>query len=125
VASHHLENRVRQICVSLPRVTERVSHGAPGFFVGRQFLMLWPTGHHKSAFAQLWCAAPPGAQAHLVRTAPDVFFRPPYVGGRGWVGRRLEEPVDWGEIEMLCEDAYRTVAPPAAVRLLSTDPGTR
>jgi hypothetical protein len=114
-----VEQRVRVICLALPRVTEKLSHGSPGFFVGRQFLMLWPDGHHDATFPQLWCAAPPGAQQQQVEVSPETFFRPPYVGGRGWLGRRLDGRVDWGEVEMLCEDAYRAIAPPAALRALS------
>jgi hypothetical protein len=58
----------------------------------------------------LWCAAPPGAQSELVTTEPDRFFRPPYVGGRGWLGVRLDGRIDWREIEVVCEEAYRSVA---------------
>lgn len=113
------ETRVRAICMALPEVTERLSHGSPGFFVGKQFVMLWPEGHHDHRFPHLWSAAPPGAQEHLVATAPDRFFRPPYVGGRGWVGLRLDGEVDWDEVEMVCEDAYRTVAPKRLARQLA------
>ncbi len=96
---------MRAICLALPAVTERLSHGAPGFFVGKQFVMLWPDGHHARPFPHLWCAAAPGAQQSFVETAPDRFFRPPYVGARGWVSLRLDGAVDWAEVEMLCEDA--------------------
>lgn len=113
-----LEARVRAICTALPEVTERPSHSAPAFFVGKQFLMLWPEGHHDHRFPHLWCAAPPGAQEDLVATAPDRFFRPPYVGARGWLGLRLDGEVDWDEVEVLCEDAYRSVAPKRLVRRL-------
>jgi hypothetical protein len=41
---------------------------------------------------------------------PARFFRPPYVGTRGWVGVDLTGDVDWGLVEMLLEDAHRTVA---------------
>ena len=44
-------------------------------------------------------------------TEPDRFFRPPYVGHRGWLGVRLDGDVDWDEIAAVCEDAYCTVAP--------------
>lgn len=106
-----LEDRIRAICMALPGVTERASHGAPAFFVGRQFLQLWLHGHHDDLFAHLWCAAPPGAQDELVRTEPDRFFRPPYVGGRGWVGVRLDGEIDWDELTAVCEEAFRAVAP--------------
>lgn len=106
-----VEERVRAICLALPDTTERPSHGSPAFFAGRQYVMLWPDGHHDDAFPHLWCAAPAGVQEHLVAAAPQRFFRPPYVGGRGWVGMRLDGDVDWAEVADLCEDAYRTVRP--------------
>ena len=107
-----LVRRVRAICMALPGVTERQSHGSPAFFAGKQFVMLWPDGHHDQAFAHLWCAAPTGVQAELVASEPDRFFRPPYVGGRGWVGVRLDGSIDFAELARICEEAYRTVAPP-------------
>ena len=91
-------------------MTERVSHGTPSFFAGKQFAMLWLDGHHDRHFPQLWCAAPAGVQADLVATEPDRFFRPPYVGGRGWLGVRLDGDVDWDEIGAICEEAFRSVA---------------
>ena len=115
-----LAERLRAICLALPEVTERPSHGAPAFFVRdkKSFLQLWASGHHDDDFPHLWCAAPPGAQAELVAGAPDRFFRPPYVGGRGWIGVRLDGDVDWAEITELCQDAYRAVAPARLVAVL-------
>lgn len=107
---------MRTICLTLPEVTEKPSHGAPAFFVKKQFLMVWPGGHHDNDFPHLWCAAPPGAQDELVSTEPDRFFKPPYVGGRGWIGVRLDGAVDWDEIEAICREAYRTVAPERLLR---------
>ncbi len=106
-----LEQRVRAICPALPGTTARLSHGAPAFCAGKQFLMLWPDGHHDRAFPHLWCAAPPGGQDVLVASDPDRFFRPPSVGGRGWVGLRLDHPIDWEELAGLCEEAFLAVAP--------------
>lgn len=106
-----VERQVRAICVSLPEVTERASHGAPAFFVGKQFVLVWPNGHHDLRFPHLWCAAPPGAQEELVASSPERIFRPPDVGHRGWLGVRLDGDVDWEEIAEFVEDAYRTVAP--------------
>jgi hypothetical protein len=113
-----LTERVRAICLGFPGATERITHGSPGFFVGRQFVMLWPNGHHDHNFPHLWSAAPPGAQEELLRSASDRFFRPPYVGGRGWIGVRLDGAVDWAEVQELCEDAYLCIAPAKLVRLL-------
>ena len=109
--------RVRRICTAFPEVTEKATHGAPGFFVGKQFVMLWPEGHHDRSIPHLWCAAEPGAQEALIASS-DRYFRPPYVGHRGWVGVRLDGPVDWDEVAELVEDAYRRVAPKRLVRVL-------
>jgi hypothetical protein len=108
-----LAARMRTICLAFPEVTERPSHGAPTWFVRdkKSFATLWEHGHHEDTFPHLWCAAPPGAQQELVAEAPERFFRPPYVGGRGWLGVRLDGAVDWAEIAELCQDAYRAVAP--------------
>lgn len=104
--------------MALPEVTEKLSHGSPAFYVKKQFVQLWAHGHHDHAFAHFWCAAPPGAQEALVADEPERYFRPPYVGGRGWVGVRLDGAVDWDEVAAICEDAYRSVAPPRLVARL-------
>lgn len=102
----------------MPEVTERPSHGSPAFFVRKQFVMLWPDGHHDHNYPHMWCAAPTGVQEELVAHCPSRFFRPPYVGGRDWVGVRLDGEPDWDDVAELCEGAYRVVAPARLVRLL-------
>lgn len=111
-----LTERVREICLGFPESTERVTHGAPGFFVKKQFVMLWPQGHHGRDEPHLWAAAAAGVQAEVVGDDPERFFVPPYVGGRGWVGMRLDGDVDWHEVAEVCEDAYRHIAPPRLLR---------
>lgn len=88
-------------------------HTAPTWYVRDKssFVTYWAEGHHANHFPHLWCAAPPGAQGELIDTEPNRFFRPPYVGGRGWVGVHLDVGLDWDEIAAICADAYRTVAP--------------
>ena len=117
MAAGDIESRVRAICLALPEVTEKPSHGSPAFFVKKQFVMLWPDGHHDHHFPHLWCAAPEGAQESLVGSDPR-FFVPPYVGGRGWLGVRLDGRPDLDLLAALCEDAYRTVAPKKLVAQL-------
>ena len=102
----------------MPEVTEKLSHGAPSFFIKKQFVMLWRDGHHDHHFPHLWCAAPIGAQQELTDTEPVRFFRPPYVGARGWLGLRLDGRVDWDVVAAVCKDAYRTVAPKKLVASL-------
>lgn len=112
--------RLRAACLALPEVTERLSHGAPSFFVRdrKVFVNVWVGGHHDDRFPHLWCAAPAGVQESLVADEPTRYFRPPYVGHRGWLGVRLDGDVDWDAVLDLCEDAYRTVAPRSLVARL-------
>jgi hypothetical protein len=54
--------------------------------------------HHGDGRLALWCAAPAGVQEALVEAEPGRYFRPPYVGHRGWLGVRLDRAPDWAEI---------------------------
>ncbi len=111
---------VRTTCLALPEVEERLSHGAPTYFVRgkKSFASVWVHGHHDNDFPHLWCAAPVGTQDALVGSDPEQFFVPPYVGHRGWLGVRLDRGIDEAELAELCEEAYRHVAPVTLVRQL-------
>jgi len=105
-------DRLRAICLALPETSERLSHGAPSFFVREKkcFLMVLDD-HHGDGIFGIWCAAPLGNQEFLIGANPARFFRPPYVGHRGWLGVRFNDGVDWDELEGVVEDAFATVAP--------------
>ena len=108
--------RMRAICLAFPDVTERPSHSAPTWFVKdkRAFVTLWADGHHDNHFPHLWCASVLEEQQELIVADPARFFRPPYVGHRGWIGVRLDADPDWAEIAELCQDAYQVIARPAS-----------
>jgi len=116
---------VREICLALPETSERLSHGAPTFFVRgkRPFLMVL-TNHHGDGRFAFWCAAAAGMQEMLVDANPERFFVPPYVGHRGWLGVRLDRGLDWDEVAGIAEDAYAEVAPARLVEAArrSTEP---
>jgi len=104
------------LCLALPEAQEKLSHGEPTWFVRKVFVM-YANQHHDDRVA-FWCAAPPGAQEALVASDPGRYFRPPYVGHRGWLGVYLDVPVDWAEISEIVVDAYRMIAPKRLVALL-------
>ena len=114
-------DRLRQACLRLPEVTERISHGEPSWFAGKRLFVTYADHHHGDWLA-FWCAAPPGAQEMLVEAAPERFFVPPYVGHRGWLGVRLDVPLDWEEIDDLVTDAYCQVAPKRLLARLDGEP---
>ncbi len=102
--------RLRAIRDTLPDTSERTSHGAPSFFYReKRCFLMFMDDHHGDGRRAIWCAAPDGAQELLVASDPEKFFRPPYVGHRGWLGVMLHGKVDWDEIAGIVEDAYATV----------------
>ena len=114
--------RLREACTALPEVEERLSHGSPAWFVrGKTTFVMFVDDHHGDGVLGFWCAAPPGVQQELVDTEPARFFRPPYVGHRGWLGVRLDVEPDWGEVAGIVTDAYCTVAPKTLARQVRPD----
>lgn len=67
----------------------------------------------------VWCKVPAGSQALLIETAPQLFFAPPYVGPKGWIGMRLDGRTDWNEVTKLLKQSYRLIAPRKLAVLLS------
>ncbi len=113
--------KLRKLCLALPEVTERLSHGEPTWFVRGKKVFVMYADHHHDDRVSFSCAAPPGAQHAMVRSEPERFFVPPYVGGRGWLGVYLDVTVDWDEIADIVEDAYRMIAPKKLVAELDGD----
>jgi hypothetical protein len=110
--------RLRKLCMALPEVTERLSHGEPTWFIGGKKTFVTYANHHHGARLAFWCAAAEGAQDVLTRAAPERYFRPPYVGPRGWLGVYLDVSLDWDEIEAIVSDAYRAIAPKKLLAIL-------
>jgi len=111
-------DRVRSACLRWPESSERPSHGGPAFFVReKKCFVMFTDNHHDDGRLAIWCAAPDGVQQEMVETEPKRFFRPPYVGHRGWLGVHLLE-VDQSELDAIALDAYRTVAPKALLAQL-------
>lgn len=102
--------RLRAICLSQEGATERDSHGSPSWFASskKQFASL-DDHHHGAAHLSVWLAQPDGRQADLLAMNSALFFRPPYVGHRGWVGVVLDRDPPWDLVEQLVADACRTV----------------
>lgn len=105
----HLK-RVRRICEQLPGTTERLSHSEPTFFVGKKVFTMFANYHHDDGHLAVWVPAPHDAQETLIEAAPERYFRPPYVGHRGWIGIELRNVSD-AELEDRIHEAWRIVAP--------------
>ncbi len=114
MSHEHLE-RVRPLCLALPGTSERLSHGEPTFFVGKKVFVMFANNHHGDGHVAVWLPVPPGLQPVLIDAAPETFFKPPYLGVRGWVGIELDRIGD-EDLSFHISTAWELVAPK---RLLS------
>jgi hypothetical protein len=81
--------RVRRICIALPETTEKISHGEPTFFVSKRVYCMFSSNHHHDGHIAAVVPTPPGLQATLLKTSPEKYYYPPYVGASGWIGIEL------------------------------------
>lgn len=100
--------RVRRICSGLAGTTEKLSHGAPTFFVKKGVYCMFANNHHNDGHVAVWIPAVPGEQALLIKTVPKTYFYPPYVGVSGWVGIELDAIGD-EELAGHLVDAWRMI----------------
>ena len=118
MSSKQLE-RVRRLCLALPETSERLSHGEPTFFVHKKVFVMFANNHHNDGHIAVWLPVPPGVQSSLIETAPEIYYRPPYVGGRGWIGIELSRISD-EDLSFYVQVAWELIAPK---RLLAKDVG--
>ena len=102
--------RVRRICEALPETTEKLSHGEPTFFVRKKVFAMFSNNHHNDGHIAVVTPAPPGVQAMLVEASPEKYYKPPYVGARGWIGVELNRVSD-EELAFHIREAWRLIAP--------------
>jgi hypothetical protein len=101
-------DRLRAICLALPEAVEKEAWGDPTFRVREKIFAMEKRGDGRIS---VWCKAPAGSQMVLVGADPQRFFVPPYVGHKGWIGMRLDDGPDWGEVARVVRRSYRLIAP--------------
>jgi len=102
--------RVRRICAALPETLEKLSHGEPTFFVSKKVFAMFSNNHHNDGHIAVLLPAAIGIQAMLIESSPEKFYKPPYVGVRGWVGIELDRVSD-EELAFHIHEAWRLIAP--------------
>jgi len=102
--------RVRKICLALPETWEKISHGEPTFFVKKKVFAMCSINHHQDGHIAVVLPAPIGVQAALIEASPKKYYKPPYVGGAGWIGVELPRVSD-RELRMHLHEAWRLIAP--------------
>lgn len=101
-------SRLRRIALALPGASEKPSHGEPTFFVKKRVFATFSNNHHNDGHIAVWIPAPPGDQPRMIAAEPKKFYRPPYVGVKGWVGVELDQ-VDDDELGRLLTEAWQMI----------------
>lgn len=100
--------RVRRMCLAMAETSEKLSHGAPTFFAKKRTFAMFVNNHHNDGHIAVWTAAATGEQGALIAASPKTYFRPPYVGVKGWIGIELPE-IDDEDLATHLTDAWRLV----------------
>jgi len=116
----HIE-RVRRICLALPETMEKLSHGEPTFFVRKKVFAMCSNNHHNDGHIAVTLPAAIGIQAMLIEASPEKFYKPPYVGVRGWIGVELKRVSD-EELTLHVHEAWRLIAPEKLHALVPPSP---
>lgn len=109
---------LREICLPYPEAAEAEPFGTPAFQVRRKNFAMVSAMDGRVA---VWCKAAPGVQEALIAAEPDRYFRPPYVGPKGWIGIWLfasATPDEWEAVADAVDDSYRLIAPKRLVKQL-------
>ncbi len=102
--------RMQKLCGALEGTAEVIAWGEPTWRVGGKIYAQLDDHHHGSAHVAVWIPAEEGAQEALIESDPERFFRPPYVGHKGWVAIVLDGKPDWGMVAALLEGAHALIA---------------
>lgn len=112
-----VRDALRRISLSLPEATEKEAFGSPTWRVRDKIFVMERVDGERPA---MWLKAPEGAQEVLTGADPDRFYRPPYVGHKGWIGMRLDDDPDWDEVAALILRSYRMTAPKRLLKTMET-----
>jgi predicted DNA-binding protein (MmcQ/YjbR family) len=98
--------RLRALCLALPEAVEVEAWGHPTFRVAKKMFCTAAADGSSTSLK-----ADPLERASLLDEG-GRFYLPPYVGGKGWLGVRLDDPAtDWEEVAELVATAYCLIAP--------------
>lgn len=105
--------RLSDICLALPRVGMRLSHGMPAFDVaGKMFCYFWHDHHGDGLTAAAVKTSGRDEQDLLIDADPELYKWLPYMGPSGWIGINLEAAdFDWALAEARVLTSWRLAAP--------------
>jgi predicted DNA-binding protein (MmcQ/YjbR family) len=106
--------RTRKLCEELPEATCERSGRQAVFRVRRRTFAYYLDDHRgdEGIVGAVFKLETKEETEAFLDADPDWFYRPAYVGPKGWLGMRLDTgPVDWDELAGFLEESYARVAP--------------
>jgi hypothetical protein len=101
-----------KICSSLPELEVQELGEHLGIRIRKKSLAYYQFDHHGDGMISLVCKSNANEQRRLMKSDPETFFVPAYVGNRGWIGMRLDlDQVDWEMATELLRRGYQELAP--------------
>ena len=94
--------RLRELCLSLPGASEKLSHGHPTFFVGKKSFAVYGLYSPSVAFK-------PSHATAMDLAADERFFPTPYMARNGWMSIKLVGEIDWDEVRALVQESHGEV----------------
>jgi predicted DNA-binding protein (MmcQ/YjbR family) len=106
------KTKLSALCLALPGATRQDQGDHADFRVGNKVFAYYLHDHHGDGIVSVCCKVLAGENELLIAASPRKFYRPAYIGPRGWVGLRLDRStVDWAEVKELVVGSYLQVAP--------------
>jgi predicted DNA-binding protein (MmcQ/YjbR family) len=107
-------DRIRKLCLALPEVKEVEAWGHATFRAPKKMFAACGAGEHGPPSLGLKVGF--DRQEYLLKDLR--FFPTPYSAHQGWVSLKLQAKMDWSEVAMLLEEAYRQVALKRLLKML-------
>jgi predicted DNA-binding protein (MmcQ/YjbR family) len=116
--------RLTKICLALPEVTRELKRDHASFMVAKNSFVYFLNDHHGDGIVSVCFKMTPGENARLAALDATRYYRPAYIGPRGWAGLRLDMgKIDWNEVADFVRDSYRLVATKPLLALFNSAPG--
>jgi len=114
--------KISEMCAALPETQRKLMSSHAAFTVrGKKFAYLLDN-HHGDGILALCFRGAPGEQQMWIDLDAKRFYRPAYIGAKGWVALRLDVgAVNWPEVEARLVSSYRLAAPKTLVRRLEAE----
>jgi phosphoribosylglycinamide formyltransferase-1 len=101
-----------KICEALPEVAVEPANEHLKISIRKKTLAYYSFDHHGDGMISLVCKSSPNDQRRMIRSDPETFFVPDYLGAKGWLGIRLDlAEVDWDVVTDSLRRAYQDLAP--------------